>query len=822
MTRIRSLHWAILCLAGFLAACGSGKTNPPDQKKKPDEEPPITDGPTWEGREIVSLESWTTLGDVVAWGRGRLGPEGKPGFVFGGNGIGAVSEEGELLWMMLGEDGAPLDPMVLDLQVVRLGEGSDHVLATTVGDDAFLLDGRDGSLIWHRKLDYFDERRAELHLLGGEEEPLFFSEFGKAIHYARTGEVAWRHALDEPPIYAHSLPSADRDAPLVVLAIDRGWNRGDEEPDIFVFTADGSALFEVSSERFVTRLASLPAGEAGSHHLIVGTNEGRLLAFDQEGTRLWVRELPFDAPNRWNVYVDRIFVPGFEAVDAPEIVLSLRLAFAEGTTLVGLDRDGSVRWSEKQKRPVTFIEKLESASGPELVVAWGGFPTSSDLSTFRAHTGEAIRNLLGVRGLTMLARGEDGGEVVAGLAEGRLAWIRPGGEAEFGPYVGSSILHASPLPQGGILALDAWGLVSVLHEPRARWSAHFNPREGESAIGESHFFEHEGKTLLAVSGIDIEEPDGPSAIHFLSEDGERHASLSPGRMPTAFDLVDLDGDASKEVVTVHPPSGLENCALAAYSTKDGSLLWDTELAACGAVWLDVTSPEGESPLISVTGFKVGHHSFRALVGGDGKVKWIHHSTSLPSWTIVTREGAAFGGAGEDGRGFVAFHAAETGETLWETTLPYWRDPSDPLEGREAFTHFATAIGDIDEDGYEEFALTTQAGEVYLLDGATGEILWRQWIREDGSTSAGGGGAIAWVPESETTPGYLVATERENRAIPTAVSIFAVDGSRKASFVAKGGVAALSLRESADGEWRVALAERFGATVLGVLAQDEEE
>src|SRR5690606_11230624 len=162
------------------------------------------------------------------------------------------------------------------------------------------------------------------------------------------------------------------------------------------------------------------------------------------------------------------------------------------------------------------------------------------------------------------------------------------------------------------------------------------------------------------------------------------------------------------------------------------------------------------------------------------------------------------------------------EKMWETRIPAWRNPKDPLDSRRGFTYFSTAIDDLDGDGFDEIALTSTAGEVFLLDGKTGSILWQQSIRADGPAADSGGGPIAWVPATEETPAYLVVTEQESRPVATTTAIFDLDGNRRAEVSTRGGVAAVTRRQTESGEWRVAVAARFGAQVLGVAPSTEDE
>lgn len=781
-----------------------------------------SEGPTWEEKGATIRSSWETLGDVTLWKKGHFGPEGRAGYVYGGNGIGAIAADGTPLWQLSFEEVEVFQEQILDMQVVRLEEGFDHVLATTMKGDALLVDGSDGSLVWARELPYLEERRAELVLLGEADDPLFFSIFGRAVHSVRTGEVAWEHNLGAPPLYALSLPRGEDQSPLVILTIDRNMDKGEEAPDVFAFTVEGELVFSASSERFVTQLDLLPQ-EEGNPLLLVGTNDARLVAFSSNGTHQWTRTLVEGGGDTWNAHVDRMLVADVDGDGRNEIFLEIE-GIGDGVMLLAMDDEGAETFRVRLDREISLLDWMETPRGPRLVLSFEGFPQVSDVASLDARTGTDRESILGLRAAMGLFRDHDPNKTFVGLVDGRAFFLEDGELMDDHLFVGNSVLVATPRSDEGALAVTQWGIAASVGEQGLGWSRHFDPFE-RSFPGEAHVVEDQGKTFLAVSGRSSAAQEDPASpgFQFLAEDGERLLSLSTAKEPTAFDLAQLDGEGPKEIVTVHYPIGsAEFCSLAAYETSTKKLAWETELAECLWVWLHPGDADGDGrDEIAVTGFRQGYEAFAALVDGTGALRWQHRFPLLPYWTLVVPGGVVVGGAADDGAGFAAFYDSESGEKLWESRLPLWRDPDDPLETRQGFSYFATAVGTRDDDGFEGIALTTVAGEVYLLDGATGEIRWRAWIREDGTTSTGGGGPIAWVPETEVTPAYLVATEQEGDAVPTTTSLFDLEGNRRGGLASRGGVAAITLREDAEGEWQVALAERFGAKIFAVEAPTED-
>lgn len=772
-------------------------------------------GPSWEGKGPVALSNWNTIGDIAVWRKGHLGPEGRPGFVYAGHGIGAIAEDGTPLWQLDAEEEGPFRDFILDLVTVRLEGDVDHILATTVEGGALLLSGADGSLVWARELPYLEKRRAELVLLGEEEEPLFFSIFGKSIHYVRTGEVAWDHGLASAPIFAHSLSRGEGQAPLVILAIDPGPDRPEEKPDLFAFTVDGEPVFSASSERYVTSLTSFQQGEEGDSLLLVGTNEERLVAFSADGTKQWTRSL---GSGRWLYAVDHILAADVDGDGSHELFADVSF---ETSTLVSLDEGGEERFRVDLDRRISLMDWMETPEGPRLALTYKEGGPRGDLLTLDARTGEDLLAVPGLRFVTGLFPAPDRKRFFVGTVDGRGTFLEGRASTKQGAFVGNSVLRAVSGKGDDALVTTRLGVVASIESPKVDWVLPFDP-SGRTLMGESHFAEEDGRGVLAVSGAWTYEP-GSFGFHFFTENGERLSSISTSRPPTAFAWIDLDGEGPMEVVTVHYPyTGSEDCTLNAYDRERGEILWETDLATCDSVWLDVGDSNGDGrPEVAVTGFQSGKQPFAALVDAKGSLRWMQHFHFQAYWALALSGGAAFGGAADDGDGFVFFFDAESGEKRWEIRLPGLRDPERPRETRRSFSYFATAVTDRNGDGYDEIALTTAAGEVFLLDGATGAIEWRAWIREDGTVSSGGGGPIVYVPATESIPAYLVVSEQEGGAVTTTTSVFDLEGNRRGSFLTRGGVASLT-RRRVEGEWRVATGERFGTQIIAVRENEPKE
>lgn len=764
-------------------------------------------GPSWDDVETVTRAEWNTVGYSALWKKGRFGPEGTPGYIAAEFGIAAFAEDGTPIWRMESKGGAPFTEQIVDMHAVDLGGKADHVIATAADGSAFLLDGEDGRIVWMRHLEYRFPEFYDLALYGDDEEPLFFSPLTTAVHYVRTGAIAFRHELPDPLI-STSLPRGDGQSPLIVFGIDLGPRRPAEKHDIFAFDTSGEVVFSANSERYVTELTWGPVGEDGAPVLLVGTNDARVVAFSSDGTHLWTRELGENEDN-WATYVELMRVGDVDNDGELEIVVSLKTVGKDGAVLLSLSPDGTVKFRRNLTYGLLALEWTVTTASPRIVLAL----ESGEVATLDARTGDDLRST-GLKNVRGLEKAHDPSRVFVGTLDGRTYLVDETGAVDHAFYGCNPVLFAVPGADDGLLVGTPWGVLTSLGEGNSpRWTRHFDPKE-RTFLSEAHFYEDEEGGLIAVAGIALE--GSPHGFHFLSEDGKHLGSISTSRRPTAFDLVDLDGEGPRELVTIHPSLTSNTCSLVAYDRASGKNLWETELPECHSVWLHPGDVDGDGrPEIAVTGAMNGYQPFVALVDADGSLLWQQRFLYTPYWALALPEGVAIGGAGEDGHGFVAFHDAKAGEKLWETRIPAWRNPENPLDSRYNFSGYATAIVDQTGDGYPEIALTSSAGQVHLLDGKSGSILWSQWIREELGPEDIGGGPLAFVPATAQTPAYLVATELSDVPALTQAVIFDLEGNRRGAVTTQGGVASVIPRRTASGEWRVALAERYGTRVVAV-------
>lgn len=800
-----------------LWGCGSNavEPTPPAKEEPPDEEPPEEESePSWDGKAPREAYSWKTPGDIYHWRTGRLGTVGEPAVVFAGNSFGAVADDGTLLWKHGAPGGLPLEELILDVSMIDKGDGTHDVLATTVGEEAMLLDGRDGSVLWSEKLEYPDGRRAELVVFGEEDDPLFLSIFGDAVHSVKSGKERWRHDLPSPPIWAQPIRQ-EEGAPMIVFGIDRGWERTEAEPDLFAYTLEGQQLFEVSSERFLTHLSAAKLGNDASESLLVGTNDARLSIFSSDGELRWAKSLTFhDYASSWLSYVARSTTVDVDGDGRSEIFVTMEREYSP-TLLIALDQDGNELWNVSFEQRIPLLDWISTSDGIRLVAAFpGSFVEHGAMVLIDPLTGTTSRQIPGQGFLSGGAVDREGARIFMGFLDGRGRFVKENGAADGSLYVGHKLLYAYGV-EDGALSLDSWGTLAASREPGdVAWHVSFDPSR-RTRTGECVWLEEDGEALIAVSGMTNSGASPVGGLHFLSPTGEKRQSLVLDRLPTAIAATDLDGDGVHEMVTVHPAmKDGDPCVLSAYGRDDFRAIWTTKLSECWGVWVHAGDVDGEGKdAIAVTSFAQGKPSFVALVDGAGGLRWMEHFSYLPYWTLALPGGVVVGGVAEDGHGFAHFHDGETGTQLWTTRLPYKQDPADPTSGSSAFAFYGTRVGDRNGDGRDEVALTTAAGEVHLLDGATGEILWTRPIREEGTSI--GGGPIAWIPATEKTPSFLLVTEQGSETGPTVAAVFSSDGDRKGEVPVPGNVASASLSRGEGGEWKVGLAAEFGLTVVEV-------
>jgi poly-gamma-glutamate capsule biosynthesis protein CapA/YwtB (metallophosphatase superfamily)/outer membrane protein assembly factor BamB len=311
---------------------------------------------------------------------GVLPRGGRPLFLLASLGriVYAVTESGQLAWR--GRMSGPVYTVAgLDGDRVAAGDDAGAVTVFSAG----------GQPLWESHLD---SRVTALH--GGWQGGLLAGGWDQRLHFlnGEDGAPLWQAELGGP------LSSIDVLPDLVVAATLDG--------EVLAFSATGTQMWRSSAGAPVTRLEVM--GEGVSAQVLVGTQDGRLLALDPEGALRWQLDLGPGGPV-WD-FADLAGDP------APEIVVGTAVT---EPFLAMLSANGEILWRVAVPAPVNAI-------------------TSTDLDGDRAR------------------------EVVAGLASGEVQAYDPQGRLRGTVHAGLAVWGLEGLEDGSALILAdvvAWKLV---------------------------------------------------------------------------------------------------------------------------------------------------------------------------------------------------------------------------------------------------------------------------------------------------------------------------------------------------------------------------
>lgn len=821
----------IVCAAFLLAACAGKDTEPrlpggTGGSGGSDGHTPA-DEPSWEGWEIEHATHHSTLAATTGWWTGRVGAEGKPGILVAGYGLAAVPWGEAPAWTHRNLKGfSPGDRLVDVATFPSSSEGERFLIVTQSGAGhgrALLVDGGDGSTRWSTELELDPPGPEELAIFGSDADPLFLPVYGRAVRSVNDGKVRWQHRLSKSPIFAQPIRTGDGVPSGIALAVDRGQGTPEQAPDLFLFSAEGERIAEMTSERFLTAMGTARRPGMEEDMLLVGTNDGRLTAFAADGSLLWRKTFDLhEEANVWMTFVDEIRV-----VDGPDgeptILVVLEEAFQIYSILVALDAEGNESWREPIQWRTHTLKVVDTSTGPLAAVAleqFGGL--HGGLAAYDVSTGALAWNhadLASIAGLHVVD-----GDLFLGTVDGHgRLFEAANGRLKQAIYLGGSFRHVFPTDEGAV-AIDEFGTLSEFRrDGTVAWN-HSLLNAPLQALGEVVLVQGGAEQRIAAGVYPFIDPAGGGLLEIRSLAGKRTSSLRLDNYPTALAAADLDGDGQEELVTIHIPNRpQEPCTVAAYPQNSTQPVWRANLGPCAWVWIDVDRrPSDEGPTVAVTGYTHQSLPFVASIDREGTVRWMNELDHQSQWVLSVSGGAAVGGVGEDGHGFVSRFDDE-GTLLWTTRIPLRRDPEDPTKNKRGFTYYGTRVDDRDGDTWDEIAVTTDSNQILLLDGATGGIRWTAEFPTvpDGLAESVWGGPIQWIPPTAEAPSYLVASQSSDGPVTTSTLVLSLDGAIRSTLPVVGGVYGISNRTMQEGHFHVGIASPLGFDVIGLGRQEAD-
>jgi outer membrane protein assembly factor BamB len=693
---------------------------------------------------------------------------------------------------------------------------------TVAPDNAYAVSGATGRVLWRAKLDtqYFSPRLAAFTTEEGV--PAFFPVWGKSAYSMKDGSRLFTvEALTTPVSFA--IPTANTDA-LVVTTEPEAWNDCAAVDctamhNLYVLERNGAVRSSARTPGLASAVASadldpyedvFPTPPRFAESL-VGTPDGRLVAVDGDGVRWTVDLAPDETDPLKRPVVTALAAHDVDWDGAAELFAAISQPHGGFPgRIVQVGADGRVRWSVTvgTRTNGLLLQDLDARhDGPELVAAVGeldgsqrgavlALATAPDVAERVLWRRESTFPVLHVRSATTRVPGQPPGEqprfenvLLTGDLGTTVRALRPAtGEEAWAWAGGGFVMHAATGDVDGdgvdeVVSGDGSGLL-ILSEAatgRRRWE-----RRVEATYGGEAY--HVAMGDLTGDGkaevVALVRRHGPlaefAAMEVYAPDGR--VLLRRGFTDSLFSEVhvaDVDGDGRNELVAAERLTA--GCGVRVMDVE-GATRW-ASLASPSCLWptLHVGNADADAAL------EVGYAELTsdvfpgaALFDADGTRLWrkefSYEQSTEGRFVRVVPGGLVFGGGSVQDSHVVRLAAAD-GAELWRTAFTDFLDvetPGIPLWGTP--TH-AARVDDRDGDGHPELAVGTFAGEVHLLDGATGRVRWTRAVtpREVPGKVRQGGGPLAFVPATATQPPYLLAALGNEQRRRSEAVVLRLDG-----------------------------------------------
>ncbi len=678
------------------------------------------------------------------------------------------------------------------------GDGGADVLTIDEDGHAWRIDGATGALEWKRTLDLRFDSGIRMTLFGDPAAPLFFAVTGYAAHDARTGDESWPSPLPTWPTYLVAAARGEgeptglfaghqhdifRDGNEHVgeasIAGSHDGEHGERFSGVHAITPDGTLVF---TKRFAegVQLMGLAAGDLdgdGHDEALAILEDGTLHAIDASGETLWERTIaPYGDPRRGMIVglhaadgdhdgADEIYVVVGDGrygqeINAPHVVLALG---ADGTEL--WRHNFSHRAWNSSLHTVDGEPALVIGAGPDDGINLGAAVVVR-LAPEAMDRGTAFE--LPVRPDAIAVRaGEGSDELVAAAWDGTIRSLAADGSLSWHAYLGGLIMTVAPIDDGdetlGFALADVMARISFVdRDGTTVWHRSMDLGLVGWASGLATGPLGSGATPSVVGIARTQHEAGNGAIAAYSASGALTFARHTAEVPLAVAIGRFAGGAEIAVLQGEMQTALCELMLLDATGREVSR---TQLVRCGGGVVehgDVDADGVEEIAVRLDPPDPSEPSFVIFARGDGEILWGFDEIDVyTQWLKVVPGALLQGGAAVGGRGFVVRRDAATGQRTWNVQvdpLPDLSNPVGPLVVGAA-AH-AALVPDRDGDGIDELAVSSVTNELFLLDGATGEIRWQLQTETSEIPSAWrhDGGRLTWVPDGEGRPGHLVLAE----------------------------------------------------------------
>lgn len=602
------------------------------------------------------------------------------------------------------------------------GDRHPELLVTTVDGDVYLLDGRRGTVLWHRVLRN-EWGRVPINgfaLLDADDDavPDLALSGVAAVLSGRTGEQLWTPQLPRAPYWTVGAQLDGQGGRDVVMVVEPVRAIGQDPPraeEVFAYRGDGTLLWAVRPPVPAGSVAAADLTGDGRDEVLVGDVEGGVSALDGATGRLL-----------WRTVVGQGAIRALTVGDAdrdgrPEVYAGAGV-YPE---IVALGPDGARRWTVEAADQVSRLElaDLDGDGADELVATqsqpqdqrYGGLRVVDPrrgTTRWSVDTGAGVLDLAPVRSgsRTLLAAGTTDGllRILDGPTGNTVGTWRGG---FFLKWVRAVDLDGRPGQE--LVALDENGLLSAADTTgEQRWHRQVIPdAEHGVAAGLAVAAARDGTPVVVAAAEHVDSYDvlvayGPDGTLRWRRDVPLPVrGLTPAR---------LSRDGGTDLVGVVPTEPF--CEVVALDADTGAELWRTPTADCEKAVVAAGDVDGDGlDEVAYGEWNLFRPPHVALLDHDGALRWLHQVADHAAWVVATPGTVVSGGPYRDG-GHVTVRTGSEGTVRWQSEYP-------SEGGRDGTSRFGTLLPDLTGDGVAEVGVSFDTGVVRALDGADGTEVW---------------------------------------------------------------------------------------------------
>ncbi len=622
--------------------------------------------------------------------------------------------------------------------------GRTDLIASTSVNELIRFDGRTGRIVWRRDDAFLYTLGDHLSLVpqGAGKPPAIVGEYGTTAYSSADGSPLWKAAVpdgDFAPGWVTAAQLSRGANPAVVFGAEADCGPGggpDCTGHLFAYSGDGKRLWEVKPGGQTTSMVTDDVTGDGLAETVAGDNQGHVAAYSPTGELLW-RVQAGERP------VGAVAVQGG------------RVYAAADDNLVAFDAAGRQVWSQPMEGQVTKLEPADLGKGGRLLAAVSVAnrvarvvavdpERDGDRRTWQSTVYGRVEDFaVGAwRGRRVVTAGADDAVVHAVWADsGEPAFDYLGHSWVTGVAAGrvdrtDAVAHTDD--QGHVVLSDERGT-----ELWRRWLG-----GDDEAAADDVAFADVGRDEPAIVAAGAGTQGSGVVRAYDGRGNELWTGRADGEIVQLI-TAKLTASGPKAIVGAVQRGG--SSGVAAFDARTGATLWEHMIGSAGPT-LAAADADGDGLdeiAYSSKPYPPDTPGTLALLSPSGDVRWKQENLEIRDWLTVSGGAVVYGSRSDTGS--VAAVSAADGAPRWRTRL-----------GSQV--GFGTLVPQ-----RSGVAASTGAGEVALLDTATGRVAFRTRIVSEAATA----GPLSVLPQAGGDP--VIAVSESGGRNRTKVHVLSLDG-----------------------------------------------